>query len=209
MTQKLADLLKSTGIKNPTVLEAMAEINRADFLPQDIQALSEANQPLAIGRGQTCSQPYIVARMTELLLNGKRSLNKVLEVGTGSGYQAAVLSKFVNQVETVERIKSLYESAKLCFKKLGIENVYCHYGDGYAGWPPEAPYDAIIVTAAAPELPKALVTQLSQKNGRLIIPVGESAQVQSLEIVDKHGSELTYTHDEAVIFVPMLTGIKE
>jgi len=158
------------GISDPRVLKAMEEIPRHQFVDEALQREAYQDNPLPIGDGQTISQPYMVALMTELLeLRGEE---RVLEIGTGSGYQAAVLSKLCARVYTVERFPRLSETAKRVLKSCGIENVKYRVGDGTKGWPSEAPFDAIIVTAGAPKVPDALVDQLVE-GGRLVIPVGD------------------------------------
>lgn len=160
----------SRGVADERVLQAMRHVARHRFVPPDYQDQAYDDHPLPIGSGQTISQPYIVAFMTEqLALKGDE---KVLEVGTGSGYQAAVLARLARQVHTVERVAELAERAQNLFMELKITNIQVHVGDGSLGWPPDAPYHAILVTAAAPACPPALQEQLSP-GGRIIIPVGE------------------------------------
>lgn len=207
MSKYLAELLSMEGIKHPCVLAAIEQTDRKQFLPESIKELHKANRPLPIGHGQTSSQPYIVARMTELLLGDKDRLHKVLEIGTGSGYQGAILSKLADEVQTIEHIKPLYEQVRTRFKVLGYDNIVTHYGDGYLGWPNEAPYDGIIVTAAAPKIPQALKEQLAE-GGRMVIPVGLAGGSQQLEVVEKQKNELNLTHDDLVIFVPLVPGVQ-
>ncbi len=199
--QRLSEHLQQLGIRDSAVLKAMANLPRESFLSDAMRHQAYDNNALPIGNGQTISQPYIVARMTELLELDYTS--KVLEVGTGSGYQTAVLAQLVERVYTIERIKTLQWGAKRCLSKLDIYNVSSKYGDGWKGWSAHAPFDAIIVTAAAAELPQALVDQLAV-GGRLIIPIGDSHQ-QLLKIV-KHESGVQSEIIEDVRFVPLVQG---
>ncbi|MEZ9785189.1 protein-L-isoaspartate O-methyltransferase [Vibrio breoganii] len=199
--QRLSEHLQQLGIRDSAVLKAMANLPRESFLSEAMRHQAYDNNALPIGNGQTISQPYIVARMTELLELDYTS--KVLEVGTGSGYQTAVLAQLVERVHTIERIKTLQWDAKRRLSKLDIYNVSSKYGDGWKGWGAHAPFDAIIVTAAAAELPQALVDQLAV-GGRLIIPIGDSQQ-QLLKIV-KHESRVQSEIIEDVRFVPLVQG---
>ncbi|GEA52383.1 protein-L-isoaspartate O-methyltransferase [Vibrio inusitatus NBRC 102082] len=199
--QRLSEHLQQLGIRDSAVLKAMANLPRESFLSEAMRHQAYDNNALPIGSGQTISQPYIVARMTELLELDYNS--KVLEVGTGSGYQTAVLAQLVERVHTIERIKTLQWDAKRRLSKLDIYNVSSKYGDGWKGWGVHAPFDAIIVTAAAAELPQALVDQLAI-GGRLIIPIGDSQQ-QLLKIV-KHESGVQSEIIEDVRFVPLVQG---
>lgn len=164
------------GIKDKRVLEAMETVPRHLFVPKEYRAYSYNDQPLPIGFGQTISQPYIVAFMTELLALDKEDI--VLEVGTGSGYQAAVLSRLVKQVYTIEIVDALAKEAAKQLESIGYSNVEVKAGDGYQGWPEHAPFDAIIVTAAAEHIPQPLIEQL-KPGGRMIIPVGGIYAIQS------------------------------
>ena len=157
------------GVRNPLVLDAMRIVPRHEFVPEDKQELAYWDGPLSIGEGQTISQPYIVAWMTELL--ELKPEDKVLEIGTGSGYQVAVLSRIVEKVYTIEYLKNLQEKAKKVLKKLKYKNIRYRVGDGRKGWPKEAPFDAIMVTAAASDVPKKLIEQLAE-GGRMVIPIG-------------------------------------
>ncbi|MEZ8990353.1 protein-L-isoaspartate(D-aspartate) O-methyltransferase [Vibrio breoganii] len=199
--QRLSEHLQQLGIRDSAVLKAMANLPRESFLSEAMRHQAYDNNALPIGNGQTISQPYIVARMTELLELDYTS--KVLEVGTGSGYQTAVLAQLVERVHTIERIKTLQWDAKRRLSKLDIYNVSSKYGDGWKGWGAHAPFDAIIVTAAAAELPQALVDQLAV-GGRLIIPIGDLQQ-QLLKIV-KHESGVQSEIIEDVRFVPLVQG---
>ena len=191
------------GVKNKSVLEAMRRVLRHEFVPAHRKSQAYIDMPLPIGYDQTISQPYIVAYMTELLDPKKEY--KVLEVGTGSGYQAAVLAELVNHVYTIEIIKELGESAEKRLKRLGYKNVTVKIGDGYYGWKEHAPYDAIIVTAAPDHIPPMLIHQL-KPGGKLCIPVGGRFRVQNLTLVQKTESGSIMTRQVMpVSFVP-LTG---
>ena len=188
------------GIKDKRVLDAMRQVPRHLFVPKDTRGLAYCDGPLPIGQGQTISQPYIVALMTELLeLTGQE---KVLELGTGSGYQAAILSRLVAQVYSVERHAALAEQAEKVFAQLGYDNVVISVGDGTLGWPEHSPYEAIIVTAAAPDIPQPLTDQLTD-GGHLVAPVG-SRWSQVLVKVKRQGETLVREHLTAVAFVPLV-----
>ena len=175
---------KYTGKKefDKNVLAVMGTIPRQEFVSQLLQSRAYENRPLPIGHGQTISQPYIVALMTDLLNVGKNS--KVLEIGTGSGYQAAILGKLVQEVYTIEIIPPLGKNAKARLQKLGYKNIHTKIGDGYYGWKEHAPYDAIIVTAASNHIPPSLLKQL-KPGGRMIIPLGSPFATQQLVLVEK------------------------
>ena len=191
------------GVKNRSVLEAMRRVLRHEFVPDRYKSQAYVDMPLPIGYDQTISQPYIVAYMTELLDPKKE--HKVLEVGTGSGYQAAVLAELVDHVYTIEIIKELGESAEKRLEQLDYKNVTVKIGDGYFGWEEHAPYDAIIVTAAPDHIPPMLIHQL-KPGGKLCIPVGGRFQVQNLTLVQKTESGSIMTRQVMpVVFVP-LTG---
>jgi len=188
------------GIKDKRVLDAMRQVPRHLFVPKDMRGLAYSDSPLPIGQGQTISQPYIVALMTELLeLTGQE---KVLELGTGSGYQAAILSRLACQVYSVERHAALAGQAEKVLTQLGYDNVVISVGDGTLGWPEHSPYEAIIVTAAAPDVPQPLTDQLTD-GGRLVAPVG-SRWSQVLAKVKRQGETLTREHLTAVAFVPLV-----
>jgi len=195
----VAHQIHARGIRDSLVLLAMKETPRHLFVPEYLERNAYMDRPLPIGEGQTISQPYIVALMTELLrLTGDE---KVLEIGTGSGYQAAVLSPLVKAVYTIEIVQLLAESAGKLLKTLGYDNVTVKWGDGYQGWPEHAPFDCIIVTAAPDQIPKALVEQL-KIGGRLVIPVGSYYQELKVIIKEKDGIK-----EESIIpvrFVPMV-----
>lgn len=201
--ESLAQLLNAEGITNTSVLTAIANIPREFFLPDALRHKAYQNTALPIGQGQTISQPYIVARMTELLLESKNAAQTVLEIGTGSGYQTAVLAQLFSQVYSVERIKTLQFQAKRRMNQLDLHNVKMKHGDGWQGWPSKGPYDAIIVTAAASSMPEKLYQQLND-GGRLIIPVGEANQ--QLHCITRVGDEFESKIIEAVRFVPLVAG---
>lgn len=183
------------------VLDAMAKVPRHRFVPEDEQTLAYYDGPLAIGHGQTISQPFIVALMTELLGIGPHS--RVLEVGTGSGYQAAVLAQLAAQVYSMEIIEALAHTARERLQELGYSNIRTRHGDGYLGWPEHAPYDGIIVTAAAPHIPEPLIEQLCP-GGRLVIPVGSPWGVQQLLLLEKGGEGGVHRRNVLpVAFVPL------
>jgi len=188
------------GIKDKRVLEAMRQVPRHLFIPEDMRSLAYCDGPLPIGLGQTISQPYIVALMTELLeLTGQE---KVLELGTGSGYQAAILSRLARQVYTVERHATLAQRAEKVLAELGYDNVVIRVGDGTLGWPEHSPYEAIIVTAAAPDVPQPLIDQLAD-GGRLVAPVG-SRWSQVLVKVKRQRDLLVKERLTSVAFVPLI-----
>jgi len=185
------------------VMAAMRAVPRHEFVPASQQMMAYINGPLIIGHGQTISQPYIVALMTDMMNVNEESV--VLEIGTGSGYQAAVLSTLVKQVYTMEVIPELMQSAQEKFTRLGYRNIECRLGDGHEGWPEHAPYDAIMVTAAAERIPDALVEQL-KPNANLVIPVGPTFGPQELLLVHKDQDGGTSTQDVlAVAFVPLVS----
>jgi len=187
---------------NPAVFEAMATVPREEFVPDGARAVAYVNRPLPIGHGQTISQPFIVALMTHLLEPTAES--RVLEVGTGSGYQAAVLAKVVDTVYTIEIIPELAEDATTRLERLGYDNVEVKVGDGWYGWPEAAPFDAIMVTAVGEDVPEKLEQQL-RPGGRLVLPIGDDFD-QNLAVVEKaEDGEITMRHVLPVRFVP-LTG---
>lgn len=171
-----------TPVRDKRVLDAMRRVPRHEFVPANVRSQAYADRPLPIGYGQTISQPYIVGFMTELLEVGEDAV--ALEIGTGSGYQAAVLSPMIKEVYSIEIIPELEERARGALERLDYDNVKTKAGDGYHGWPEHAPYDAIIVTAAASHIPPPLVEQL-KPGGRMVIPVGPPGQVQHLMVVEK------------------------
>lgn len=199
----LLQQLMQQGIGDERVLKALAEVPREKFIDEAMSHKAYDNTALPIGLGQTISQPYMVARMTELLRVGPES--KVLEIGTGSGYQTAVLAHLVQHVFSVERIKSLQWQAKRRLKQLDLHNVSTRHGDGWQGWASRGPFDAIIVTAAPPEIPEALLSQLAD-GGRLVLPVGEFDKTQQLRCVQRRGNDFSVESIEPVRFVPLVQG---
>ncbi|MFD0987503.1 protein-L-isoaspartate(D-aspartate) O-methyltransferase [Methyloligella solikamskensis] len=197
--------LRRRGIRDTRVLRAMELVPREIFVEPSFLKHAYQDIALPIECGQTISQPYVVAFMTEKLEVEEH--HKVLEIGTGSGYQAAVLSKLCSHVYTIERYRELQKLADEHFEELGIDNISTIIGDGWIGWPPQAPFDRIIVTAAAPEVPEALVDQL-KVGGRMIIPIGENRDSQSLIQVDKFGEDDEFTERSLlpVRFVPLVKG---
>lgn len=199
--QSLLDQLRTQGIKDEHVLEAIALVPREKFIDEAFELQAWENVALPIGQGQTISQPYMVARMTELLELTPEC--RVLEVGTGSGYQTAILAHLVHHVCSVERIKSLQWHARRRLKQLDLHNVSTRHGDGWQGWHARAPFDAIIVTAAPPEIPVELMSQLDE-GGVLVLPVGDEHQY--LKRVCRRGNEFIIDTVEAVRFVPLVKG---
>jgi protein-L-isoaspartate(D-aspartate) O-methyltransferase len=194
------DQIEARGVENRNVLDAMREIPRHRFIPEEFQGAAYQDRPLPIGNGQTISQPYIVGLMTSLLeLQPKES---VLEIGAGSGYQAAILSKLARSVVTIERLPEIASKAKNLLQSLGIFNVKVVVGDGTLGYAPDAPYDGIIITAASPDIPAPLIDQLAD-SGRLVAPVG-SRDLQQLVRIRKDGSRISRENFGGVVFVPLL-----
>jgi protein-L-isoaspartate(D-aspartate) O-methyltransferase len=194
--------LQARGIKDPKVLEAMGRIPRQLFVDDSQRDQAYADHPLPIGEGQTISQPYVVALMTEAIR--LKPADRVLEIGTGSGYQAAVLAEIVREVYTIEIRKGLAEAAVKRLADLGYRKVKARYGDGYFGWEEYAPFDAIMITAAANHIPPPLIKQLKE-GGRLILPLGSTLFHQTLTLVTKEKGDLRMEQRESVVFVP-LTG---
>lgn len=192
--------IAARGIKDARVLRAMRTVPRHLFVPPALAAAAYADRPLSIGRGQTISQPYIVAYMTEAL--GVESSHRVLEIGTGSGYQAAVLSLLARQVFTLEIVPELGRRAAETLAREGYSNVTVKVGDGYAGWPEHAPFDRIMVTAAPDHIPQPLVRQL-QVGGRMVLPVGPVGGPQELLVLDKTAGGTVEKRTIPVIFVPL------
>lgn len=185
-----------------TVLDAMQKVPRERFVPKHLRSSAWDNGPLPIGHGQTISQPFIVALMTDLLQIQPE--HRVLEIGTGSGYQSAILAELANEVFTVEKVEALADQARETLQQLGYSNIHYHSGNGYAGWAAHAPYDGIIVTAAASHIPPALVEQL-KPGGRLVIPVGLPYTTQQLMLVEKDAEGGTSAREMLpVAFVPLV-----
>ena len=191
--------IQDRGVTSTSVLDAMRKVPRHLFIPKEYQDQAYNDYPLPIGYGQTISQPFIVAYMTEALKPGKKM--KALEIGTGSGYQAAVLAEIVDKVFTIEIVPGLAAESAERLKNLGYDNITCRFGDGYQGWQEQAPFDIIIVTAAAEKIPQPLVSQLAE-NGRLIIPVGAPAAVQELILITKKKGKTIEKRLTYVRFVP-------
>ena len=205
MRKQLTQVVASKGIINKEVLDAIETVPRHLFMDSGFIDHAYQDKAFPIGADQTISQPFIVARMTEVLLSqGPR--RKVLEVGTGSGYQAAILAQLIDEVYTVERIKPLLQKAQQLFKKLRLRNIMAAYSDGTVGWREHAPYDAIITTAAPEEVPDELLHQLAP-DGILVIPVGPSGD-QELRVITRQGDTSHYDEEviERVSFVPLLSG---
>jgi protein-L-isoaspartate(D-aspartate) O-methyltransferase len=197
--------IKARGVKDPRVLSALLKVERHRFVPEEYLNSAYSDQPLPIGEGQTISQPYIVALMTELL--ELRGNEKVLEIGTGSGYQAAILAELAKEVYTIEIIESLASRANNRLLELGYQNVKVKSGDGYLGWSEAAPFDAIIITAAPDHIPKPLMDQLKE-GGRMVVPVG--TYTQELKKIVKQPGKIETIDVVPVIFVPMTgEGIKQ
>jgi protein-L-isoaspartate(D-aspartate) O-methyltransferase len=192
--------IQARGVADARVLEAMRQVPRHLFVPEDVRNYAYADEPLPIGEGQTISQPYIVGYMTEAL--GLKGGEKVLEVGTGSGYQTAILAEIVREVYTIEVVGSLARRAEEILRRLGYENVRFKVGDGTFGWPENAPFDAIMVTAAPPSVPKRLQEQLAL-SGRMIIPVGEG--FQELVLVSRRKKDFKRKRLLPVRFVPLIS----
>ena len=197
------DQIESRGIRDRRVLAAMRTVPRHNFVPGAARGMAYEDMPLPIGAGQTISQPYVVAFMTEVLR--LQSDERVLEIGTGSGYQAAILSGLVREVFTIEIIPGLAEQARAALSSSGCTNVQVRTGDGYKGWPEKAPFDAVIVTCAPESIPAPLVAQL-REGGRMIIPVGRQNDVQQLVLGFKRGEKIETTAVMDVRFVPMVPG---
>jgi len=205
--EMVSEQIAARGIKDPNVLRAMRQVPRHLFVPVDEQRHAYEDRPLSIGYGQTISQPYIVALMTELAR--PKPADRALEVGTGSGYQAAVLSRLVARLFTIELLKPLADEAARRLRELGHANVVVRNGDGYGGWPEEAPFDIILVTAAPDHVPPPLIEQL-KPGGRMVIPVGHVLDAQELLLIEKDTSGKTRTeHVIPVRFVPLRRGDEE
>ena len=192
--------IKERGVSDPKVLSAMQTVPRHCFVPQDLVPAAYADRPLPIGEGQTISQPYVVALMTEILQLEKGQ--RVLEIGTGSGYQAAVLAQITTHVYSIEIKQKLYEKAAKTLKTLGYNTIQLRHGDGYFGWPEAAPFDAIMITAAVDHIPPPLLKQLKE-GGRLALPLGSPFSYQNLVLVTKQDNDLIVKQITGVLFVPM------
>lgn len=195
----IEDQIIERGVNDSATISAMKKVPRHLFVPEDLQESAYNDCPLGIGYNQTISQPYIVALTTELSTPQKGK--KVLEIGTGSGYQAAILAEIVDSVYSIEIVTELAYSAKERLKNLGYKNIVVKEGDGYKGWPEYAPFDIIIVTAACNHIPKPLIDQLKD-GGRLIMPKGEPSRVQNLILLEKKNGEVSETKITQVVFVP-------
>jgi len=196
--------LMERGIRNEQLLQVLNTVPRHMFVDEAIASRAYEDVALPIGEGQTISQPYAVARMSEILME-EGPLNRVLEVGTGSGYQAAVLSHLADQVFSVERIRSLLDKARLRFRSLQYRNINTRYSDGGWGWVSHGPFDGIMVTAAPRTVPEPLLEQLAP-GGRMIVPVGEQSKVQSLTIITRTAAGFVSRQESDVNFVPFLSG---
>jgi protein-L-isoaspartate(D-aspartate) O-methyltransferase len=199
--EMIRDQIQARGVEDKRVLEAMLKVERHLFVPENMERFAYDDTPLPIGYDQTISQPYIVAYMTEQLR--LKPDDRVLEIGTGSGYQAAVLAELVKEVYTVEIVKPLAREAEERFKKLGYKNVFVKHGDGYKGWPDKAPFDAVMITAAPREIPGELIDQMAT-GGRMIVPVG--VLFQELYLITRQKSGYTTKELMSVRFVPMVKG---
>ncbi len=199
--QMVEEQLVPRGILDNRVLDVFKKVPRHEFVREDLRQAAYNDYPLPIGEGQTISQPYMVALMTENLKLGGGE--KVLEIGTGSGYQAAILAELAKEVYTVERFKSLADSAGEIFARLGYHNIRVKVGDGTLGWEENAPYDGIVVTAGAPGIPESLVKQLKDK-GRLLIPIGSGGFGQVLTLVEKIGNSIRTSEICGCMFVPLV-----
>lgn len=207
--ERLVQKLYEQGIRNPAVLEQIRNVPRHLFVDEALATRAYENTALPIGLGQTISQPFIVARMTEALFE-EAEPRKVLEIGTGCGYQTAVLAPLVKFLYSVERIKALQDRAKQVLSSLHLRNIYFRHGDGFRGWAGHAPYDAIICAAAPTEVPMALLKQLSA-GGRLIIPIGPEGRQELIRItrrVDARGEEFVTQRLGLVAFVPLVQGVR-
>lgn len=192
--------IKNRGISDPNVLAAMQTVPRHCFVPKDLLSAAYSDRPLPIGEGQTISQPYVVALMTEILRPSKN--HRILEIGTGSGYQAAVLAQVAAHVYTIEIKEKLYHKASNTLKSLGYTSIQTRHADGYFGWPEQAPFDAIMITAAIDHIPPPLLKQLKD-GGRLALPLGNPFSYQNLVMVTKQGEDLSVKQITGVLFVPM------
>ena len=200
--QEMVELIRRRGIRDEDVLDAMRKVPRHQFVPERRSGRAYGDFPISIGEGQTISQPYIVAMMTEAL--DLEPGDRVLEIGTGSGYQAAVLDEMGMEVYSIERVSELYERTQDLLARLGYD-VHMKLADGYDGWPEHAPYDGIIVTAAPKQVPPPLIEQLNPQEGCLVIPVGQPFGFQNLLKIIRHGEETERINLGGVAFVPFVT----
>lgn len=200
----LLDELRDEGIEDKNLLATLADIAREDFIPKALRAQAYENSALPISSGQTISQPYIVAYMTQALKVTKK--HKILEVGTGSGYQAVVLAKLCRRLFTIERHLPLLNAAEVIFKKLNIFNITTLFGNGMKGWPEQAPFDRIMVTAASEDIPERLPEQLKD-GGIMVIPIGVQGKIQHIIRITRHGDDYHEENLLPVKFVPLLPGI--
>ena len=201
--ERLVERLRSEGIRDPRILESIRSVPRHIFVDEALASRAYEDTALPIGAGQTISQPLVVARMTEALVAGG-VLDRVLEIGAGCGYQTAILARFAAKVYSVERLETLLKQARERMHALAIHNVRMRHGDGNEGWPEYAPFDGILVAAAPPSIPQALIDQLAE-GGRLVIPVGDTG-AQDLKLVTKINGEVNEQVLEKVAFVPMVSG---
>ncbi|EDY85415.1 protein-L-isoaspartate O-methyltransferase [gamma proteobacterium HTCC5015] len=203
---ELVQRLREKGVKSEEVLDVIAQMPRHLFVDSAMAKRAYEDDALPIGQGQTISQPYIVARMTEELLRGEKKPRKVLEVGTGSGYQAAVLAMLVDQVYTVERLMGLYQETDALLRKMGFKNIHTQHSDGSWGWEEHAPYDAILAAASPDDIPESLLMQLAV-GGKLVLPLGAPGGGQQLTVVHRMSENDFETEAfETVMFVPFLPG---
>ncbi|RUO25809.1 protein-L-isoaspartate O-methyltransferase [Aliidiomarina minuta] len=203
--RRLIAQLQEQGITEPSVLDVIKDTPRHQFMPESLAHKAYENTALPIGNGQTISQPYMVALMTSLLVQKK--CRRVLEIGTGSGYQTAILAKLMDEVFSVERISQLQYQAKRRLKQLDLHNVKMKHGDGWQGWRSKAPFDGIIVTAAAAKVPENLLSQLSPEGGMMVIPIGEERQ--RLLVIEREQEDFSYRELVDVRFVPLIAGDTE
>jgi protein-L-isoaspartate(D-aspartate) O-methyltransferase len=201
---RMVERLRGQGIQDETVLAAMGEVPRHLFVDEALSSRAYEDMALPLGYGQTISSPHTVARMTELARNG-RPLGKVLEIGTGCGYQSAVLGRVARQVYSMERLAALIRKARRNLREAGVTNIHLRHGDGHAGMPEVAPFDAIVMTAAAARAPDALLGQLGV-GGRMILPIARSDQ-QHLFIIERTGEGMVERRMDPVVFVPLLPGV--
>lgn len=202
---RMIERLQEQGIRHPAVLACFERVPRHLFVDEALGHKAYEDISVPIGYSQTLSQPYIVARMSELVMSAPHH-ERVLEIGTGSGFQTCVLANLVDEVFSVERIKPLQDKARMRLRTLGLRNTQLKMADGFLGWPTQAPFDVIIGTAAPKTPPPELLDQLIPDGGRLIMPIGED--VQHLTVIDKQGDDYDIQQIEPVVFVPMLSGVK-